>query len=639
MTVEHSNRAGVGRALRDPWLWVVFALALAARLGYLVDLRHTPFFAAPQMDALYHDQWARRLAAGHWLGHEVFFRAPLYPYFLGVLYALAGPDYLLVRVVQFTIGAGTALLTAAFAYPRFGRGVAVAAGLLVALSGPLIYFEGELLLTVLEAPLDLLAVFALDRAIARGSPRRCLGAGAALGLAALVRPTILALVPVAVVWILLRRGRAARRPALLYAASALLVLAPALARNYAVGRDLVPVASQGGLNFYLGNNPTADGMAAVAPGFRRTWTGGIEDARRDAERAAGRPLKPSEVSRYWYGRAFDWIRSRPGDFLALEARKLGYFWDGFEIPNNQDYYYFSRLARIYRVPLLVGFGVLGPLALAGLGLGLLRRRLPFAWVAGPVVLIAVIVAFFVCGRFRASMIPLLAVWAGVGLAEGVTLLRGHRRGTFLLYGALLIAGAWAMNADLWGHRRLHSNSESNLRLGIYFASRGETAQALAYYKTALMFDPTFADGWNNLGVADAQAGRLDDARRAFESALLVAPRHPKALGNLASLAFREGRRAEADSLARRTLEVAGREPDALYNAAVVLGNLGDVPTALDAFRALVDLEPWSPDARMGEARAFAALGRRPEALAVLRGLEAARRPPAYRAFLEQLENP
>jgi Flp pilus assembly protein TadD/4-amino-4-deoxy-L-arabinose transferase-like glycosyltransferase len=636
MTAEHSNPAAHRSPWKDPWVWGVLALALGLRLLYLTDLRHTPFFAHPQMDALYHDQWARRLAAGDWWGKEVFFRAPLYPYFLGVVYAVFGPHYLLVRVIQFAVGAGTALLTSVFAYPRFGRFAAVTAGLLVALHGPLIYFEGELLLVVLEAPLFLLTAWSLDRALSRGTVRSWIGAGVVAGTAALVRPTVLAVVPVVAVYLLVRHRGRGLRPAFLYAGIVLLTLSPVLIRNYAVGRDVVPVASQGGLNFFLGNNPDADGMAAIAPEFRRTWEGQIHDSTRAAELAVGRPLKPSQVSRYWYRRAAAWAIHDPGAFLKLDLLKLGYFWDAFEIPNNQDYYFFSRMSRIFRTPFLSGFGILCPLALAGLALGLLRRRLPFAWVAVPAVLAAVIVAFFVCGRY---LTPLLAIWGGYGLADAVTGIRsGHRR-RFLAYGAVLIVFSWAVNADLFHHRLQHSYAESYLRLAVFYSKAGDTAEAFAAAKSSVMVEPGFADGWNNLGVLEAQRGTLAAARQDFTTAILLDPAHPKALGNLAALACQEGRRVEADSLARRTLAAADHAPKALMDAGVVLGNLGRLSEALVAFRRVVELEPANAAARLGEARALTALGRRDDARSALERVPPASRTPGMVSLLKELSAP
>jgi Flp pilus assembly protein TadD len=618
-------------------VYVVALVALAVRLLYLTDLRHTPFFADPQMDALYHDQWARRLAGGDWVGSGVFFRAPLYPYFLGILYRLLGPDYLAVRLIQAGIGAGTAFLTAVLPYRRLGRGAAIGAGFLVALHAPLIYFEGELLLVVLEAPLFLLAAWGLDRAVGEGGGRRWAAAGFLLGFAALVRPTILAVYPVAAVVLLVRRGWGAWRGPVVLGAVLLLTLLPVLARNYVVGRDLVPVASQGGLNYYLGNNAAADGRAAVAPEFRRTWTGGLEDATRQAELARGRSLRPSEVSAYWMEQALRWAREDPGAFLQLQMEKLGYFWDAFEIPNNQDPAFFAQLTRIFRGPWLLSFGVLGPLALAGLVLGVATRRIPWVWIATPLTLMVVVVAFFVTARFRASLAPLFAIWAGAGLAAVGNLSRPWRTGA--PYGLLLLCLGWAMNADLAGQRQEYRRGESFLRLGIHSAAGGDLEEARYFDRLAVAENPRFADGWNNLGTILAQGGDLAGARRSFRTALRLEPRHPKAMGNLAALAWQTGRVTEADSLARSTLRVAGREPEALYNAAVVLGNLGDVAAARDAFHAIVEQQPWNAAARVGEARALLAGGEVEKARAVLEAAAPPHRSAELNALLEAIGTP
>jgi len=630
----------MGRGWRDPWIWIVFTIALLLRFAYLADLRHAPFFSHPQMDALYHDQWARRLASGDWIGTGVFFRAPLYPYFLGTIYALVGPNYLVVRVVQFVLGAMTAAFTTMVVGRRFGRVAGVTAGLLQATFGPGLYYEGELLLVVLEAPLNLATLWALDRAFETRRPRAWALAGALLGLAALARPNILALLPVVSVYALLCVGTLGKRSVsrlALYWGAALLVLAPVLARNAIVGHDVVPVASQGGLNYYLGNNVAADGMSAVAPEFRRTWTGGLEDADRLATLAAGHALRPSEVSAYWMHRAWDWARAHPGDFLRLQIKKLALFWDGYEIPNNDDYYYFSRLARVFHAHLLFDFGLLGPLAILGAVLGIARRRLPFAWIAVPLVLWFVIAAFFVCGRFRASTTPILAGWAGVGVAELAAYARAREFKALSLAVAVLALAAFAVNADFGKLRAHHSTAESHLRLGIFYAANGVPTKAREEYELAVRENPTFADGWNNLGVLNAQEQQWSQARAAFEKALAIAPDHPKALGNLAALDFREGRHAEADSLARRALRAGGEEPETLYNAAVVLGNLGHPDLAYAGFHALVLRQPWNAAARAGEVRALLAMGRRDEALASLRSHPEDRRTPELETLLQELE--
>ena len=78
-----------------------------------------------------------------------------------------------------------------------------------------------------------------------------------------------------------------------------IVLVPVAARNAVVGGGFFVTTSQFGPNFYIGNNPTADGTYASlrygrgAPEYER------QDATELAELALGRRLSPAEVSSYW----------------------------------------------------------------------------------------------------------------------------------------------------------------------------------------------------------------------------------------------------------------------------------------------------------------------------------------------------
>src|SRR4051794_3906008 len=62
----------------------LFATAFAVRLLHVWQMRATPFFSVLMGDSRRYDEWARRIAAGEWIGHEVFYQAPLYPYLLGL---------------------------------------------------------------------------------------------------------------------------------------------------------------------------------------------------------------------------------------------------------------------------------------------------------------------------------------------------------------------------------------------------------------------------------------------------------------------------------------------------------------------------------------------------------------------------
>ena len=87
------------------WFFIIAGFAFVLRLIHLLQLRHNdPLFFSPQMDAQYHHEWALAIVAGKQFIADAFFRAPLYPYFLGFIYKLTGANQMVARVVQALIG-------------------------------------------------------------------------------------------------------------------------------------------------------------------------------------------------------------------------------------------------------------------------------------------------------------------------------------------------------------------------------------------------------------------------------------------------------------------------------------------------------------------------------------------------------
>ena len=83
----------------------IFLLALAVRVFHVLQMRNAPFFHLLIGDAKSYDAWARTIAGGDWIGQEIFYQAPLYPYFLGVVYAVFKTDPLVARLIQAVLSA------------------------------------------------------------------------------------------------------------------------------------------------------------------------------------------------------------------------------------------------------------------------------------------------------------------------------------------------------------------------------------------------------------------------------------------------------------------------------------------------------------------------------------------------------
>ena len=429
---------------------IIFLLALGYRGLYLYEASHKPDFNIFYMDQEYHLGWAGSLASGEWsspydrLREAPYFRAPLYPYFLATLLKLFGESTLFIRIVQAVIGSISCVLAYGVAARCFGQRVGGITGVLCALYWVLAYFDGELLLPVLLVFLVLLGFLLAFLAAERRSVWLAAASGLVFGLYAITRPNVLVFFPVAVLWTArAARDRVGRRPVwfvILFAVGGVLPPTLVTVRNRLVGGDWVAVASQGGVNFYIGNNPESNGMQAVVPGTRQTWWGGYEDTVAIAQQAADRALKPSEVSRYWFGRAFAYIRAQPGHWVRLTLRKALALVGDVELVNNEPYEarrrdYWTLSAIPLSFGLVVGLFVVAVPRMLSASSGADRgfasdagMRRGFAALVLQFMLVYAlsVIAFFVTGRYRVPLVPFVMMGAALSLTWLGSLLQARR---------------------------------------------------------------------------------------------------------------------------------------------------------------------------------------------------------------------
>src|SRR2546426_6061658 len=110
--------------------FLVFAVALLLRIVHVLAMRQSPYFDHPLVDAYSFHEAARSIASGDGHPDKIFWQPPGYPYFLGLIYWMAGGvNFLAPRLVQAALGATSALLTAWIGARLFGRAVGVAARL------------------------------------------------------------------------------------------------------------------------------------------------------------------------------------------------------------------------------------------------------------------------------------------------------------------------------------------------------------------------------------------------------------------------------------------------------------------------------------------------------------------------------
>jgi tetratricopeptide (TPR) repeat protein len=494
---EEVVRARGGRA-RARWavFTCLFLLALVLRIGFLYQASDTPLFSGSEIepDATYYDKVARRVAAGELLRSDAFYMAPLYPYALGAVYAVIGEttrseetfeNKMTARYCQALLGALSVVLIASIAWEFGGALPGVIAGLLAATYGFFVFQDGLLMATGVILFTHLAALRALMTAWRRRSGPAWLGAGLLLGVVVLAHGTGLMILALATGWVLvaMRAVSFKRRVALagLMVAGVAPFIALTAAHNYVASGDFLLLTSNAGRNFFIGNNPTATGTFKFYDfGMRGSSLGHYVMGQ---ERRAIDP-DPSEISSRAMRAALGFAAQNPGDAAALLAHKAGLFLHRVELSTRYNYYFHQRYSRVLRWCAL-GFGMIAPVGLLGLGLAAACSRRH-----GLLILffLSQLVAFtltFVLGRYRVVAVACLMVGVGLAVAWAVDKLRERRWRPLVAAGLVLIPLIWLVNRPIEGFDEHRGWGVPHFHAGKVYFERGQLEQAKQELEKAL----------------------------------------------------------------------------------------------------------------------------------------------------------
>lgn len=588
------------------WMAAVLALAALVRAAYWRELSNQPGSEQLISDAAYHDYCARPGPKDPAIASAPYFRPPGYTYFLAAIYRIFGAGPRAARAAQMLLGCVSALLAFELGRRWAGLSVGALAGAGLAAWWIFPYYEADLLEPSLLVFLTLLSLALLWRWRDTGRLGFLIGAGLCLGFYALVRPNVLLFVAALPLWIyrVARRsqGKLAARPAwaALWGIVAVVIL-PVTLRNAVVGRDFVPICSNGGVNMLIGFNPRATGIfnepEEIRP-FRSAFDHPALVERVSA--LAGRPLKPSGASLFLARRALTWALRHPWQSLRLIGRKTLLFWGPFEVGNNREDHWERLYSPVLRAlpgpfPLLLGVAVLG------LALGWRERaqRTPsqsdftalMLWFVAAY--FASHLPFFVAGRFRVPVVAILMLFAAYGLDRWVRiLLRGSSREAIVWsVGAAALALAASINwtgyvpdeVNYWYFR------------AVSLAQAGLADSALKTLREAYVRQPTHAPTLQLAAQLHEQAGRAEEAIAFWKALAEVAPDPVPALHRLGVLLGQSGRNEEAEAVLARAVSLAPTNAALQYTHSLALGGMGRTREAIEAARRAVELQPGEPE--------------------------------------------
>ncbi len=501
---------------RKHTLAIIIVFGLILRVIHIVFWNQTPYWNGLYLDELFHHIWAKSIIVISIIPKGVFFRAPLYPYFLAAVYSVFNYNSWAPRIIQNLIGLSSIIPIYFLCKRTLGKNKwANLTTILWAICPIQIFFESRLLLDSLFTALIPWLLYFLTRI--KNSWKETIVPGILFGLLATLRPTIFILIPIFIIFLLPKL----KLKAFFILLFAIIPIIPVTLSNWFCD-DRVLIASQGGINFYIGNNPLSDGSSAIVPEFGWNWQ--YRQCKALAEKDEGRELKPSEISNYYFNKGLQFWEKYPKSAVILFFQKIVLLVSAYEIGNNGNIYFLLK-GSFLKYILWIGWPLIFSLAIIGFFGACFEFKKLFLW--SSIIYMIVIVLFFVCSRLRLPIIPMLIVPAGFGIR---TIYNSVKRRSFVAFLSFIVLFALLHVSFLSAKKS--ENSLSRFSLGNVYLRSGKDSLAIKEYRSALSINSKMRGVNLHIGAYFFKKAQFDSAEYYFQKEIDNEGEMCRALSNL-----------------------------------------------------------------------------------------------------------
>tara|TARA_B100000315_G_scaffold151864_1_gene140693 strand:- start:14074 stop:16137 length:2064 start_codon:yes stop_codon:yes gene_type:complete len=530
-------------------LFLIFFISVSIRILYFYHFNENPFFhfIHDTSDAINFDAGAQNFASGDLLATSANDNySPLYKYFLGFIYILAGRNLPVVWGVQFFLGTITVLLVFLITSKLFNERAALISSTLYALYGPELMYEGILLRASFITFLGVLSLYLLIQLEEKSNLLEIVITGFAISLFIQSRPNVILVFALLFFVSFYCTDRKNLKKYLSLSFIVLLLFIPLLIQAYIVHGKFVFFDASGLTAILMGNNPGYTGTDYL-PDFRHSG-----DTALNYKQAVFILLQN--------------LIGHPVEMISLYLRKFYYFFNSYEYASNYNFYIFQEFSFLLKTP-FSNFAFFSSLGLMGFLLNVdnfKRLRLLYTYMIGMTVSV---VLFYIISRFRIPVVPYFAIFAGCFLDKVCAWCVFKRYKKIILSVTTFIILLFMFNTVPDISKTNAANEYGNL--GNAYLNIGNIKKAAAAYNKSLKIDPNNFYSHNNLGKVYTKQGRLSEALSEFTASIKLNPVQWETFYNLGLVYMRSGQFNEGEKALSSARNLAPQVSQIYFS----LGNL------------------------------------------------------------------
>jgi 4-amino-4-deoxy-L-arabinose transferase-like glycosyltransferase len=476
-------------------------------------MRDNPmFYNIPSgLDQQRFDQFALQISNEDILGgNGIYSQSPLYPYFLALIYSLFGHSFVMARIFQMIMGAGTCVLLYLIGNRIFNRTVGVISGTICSLYGVLIFYEGELLRVTVLVFLTVLLVFSITRLSKSKKAVAWLIPGIVLGSLILCRPNNIILVLFILIWIVyttIKNKKLLIGRFMCFFFGVLLALTPLFIRNHIVGVNLFSMSSQGVNAFICGHDSRSTGC-----GFYH-----IQD---DTYSGQNQIQTCFNILKTAFKTPSIWCKQQIKKSLA--------FWNGYEIPNNSNFYLSRKFSGLLSLP-LPGFVFIASMGIMGIIVSIQNWQKYLLLYLIVIGCFCSVMAFYILSRFRQPIVPFLILFTGVFIdwlwkkAKN----KNFKKPVFSLLCAAFLAFL------IWPRPSRFILPQDHYNMGLSYAIGKKYSNAIIQFDNAIKLRANYIKPIYMKGFCLLRQRKPRPAIREFEEVLRLNPNYARALKSAA----------------------------------------------------------------------------------------------------------